>query len=126
MGIEPARIRFLKQGVKLTGLGTPTFGQAMDAVNQMYGMFDRYFPEDTLEAINTGDVSNQTLDSSNRLLTSTRDAPDAVHRSFTMAVDDSGALEHAVANGDFIHTDDNHVLYYRTEKDIKGEYRLVG
>ena len=123
--MSPVKIRYLKQGVKLAGLGTPTFNEALKAIDEIYDLFDRHFPEDMLEIISTGDSLNPTLDSSNRLVTPKRDAPNAVHRQFTNAVDDNGALEHAVKNGDFIHTDDNCVLYYRTEKDTKGEYRSV-
>ncbi|KAF8874343.1 hypothetical protein BD779DRAFT_1451004 [Infundibulicybe gibba] len=106
------QFKFLRQGVVITGLGSPTFEAAVEATFEIYEIFRREFPEGKLEewaATRYQDYS--ALPFSNRYVTPLRDAPNMEHIPFEASVDPQGHLESMVAHG-FVHGDDNIVEYY--------------
>ncbi|KAF8868435.1 hypothetical protein BD779DRAFT_1683918 [Infundibulicybe gibba] len=44
--VMPRKYRFLRQGVVITGLGSPTFEAAVDLTRDIYKVFQREFPRD--------------------------------------------------------------------------------
>ncbi|KAF8226556.1 hypothetical protein L208DRAFT_1406878, partial [Tricholoma matsutake] len=46
---NPSQACYLRQGVTLVGYGTPTFEDALDATQEIYGFFDRNVQEGSLE-----------------------------------------------------------------------------
>lgn len=122
------RYRFLRQGMTLTGLQTPTFTKAAEAIRDIHSHFDRQFQEDTLEGqANTEGYENvDQISMSNRYFTPAREAKDMQAMHFLPGVDPTGIL-HAMAQEDsncaYIHTEDNQVHYFTTHRDDAGGMR---
>jgi hypothetical protein len=109
----------------LTGLGTPTFEQAVDAAQEIYGLFDRSFEDGTLESWTTSTTQSRagrSLDASNRYVTSKKDAPCMIHIPFSPTIDPRGFLEQML-KGNYVHGDDNTVEYYQVCKNQDGTRR---
>ncbi|KAF8075764.1 hypothetical protein FPV67DRAFT_1407739 [Lyophyllum atratum] len=125
-----SKIKYLRQNITLSGLGTPTFRDAMRSTGEIFGLFDRQFNEGFLQPwVATMDPSGgeDLLEASNRYLTPKRDASAASAVEFDHEVDPKGTLQ-AMAGNDHFHTDDNVVLYYkrRTEDDGRYSYQKIG
>lgn len=126
------RYPMMRQGVTLTGLGTPTFEKAIEATREIYDLFDRVFEDGQLEpdtsvARNEDDSAPaiSTLDLSNRYLTPTRGAQAMVGIPVGRGVDPQGYLTPLIQEGSFIHGEDNEVRYYKCMVNEKGEKRQV-
>jgi hypothetical protein len=110
--IKPARYKFFRQGISITGAGTSTFNEAVKAAQEIYALFHRQFPDGKLNSWSAGTYAgHQALDISNRYLTPKRDAPGIKHVPFSEAVDPRGILED-MARAGYVHGDENNVLYY--------------
>ena len=117
--IPTQKYRYLKQGLTITGLGSPTFDDAIMSACEIYNQFHRQFADGKLEAWSTSTYSGyHALDMSNRYLTPRRDAPSMEHIPFARAVDPKGTLE-AMAKSGYIHGDENIVHYYTFSVDAK-------
>ncbi|KAF9456305.1 hypothetical protein BDZ94DRAFT_1241627, partial [Collybia nuda] len=126
----PGCYQFLKQGVTITGEGTPTFNDSIRAATEIYGFFDRCFPEGTMESWSCADeLSNErdAIHASNRYLTPKMEASRAKHQAFGKSVDPKGILESMTKEG-YIHTEDNVVQYSRrrVQPDGKFIYKDIG
>ena len=120
---SPARYKFLRQGVSITGMSSPTFEKAVGAVHEFYGKFDRHFPQGQLEDWSQATYKDHSaLDISNRYLTPKRDAPTAESIPFSKVVDPHGILEEMAKTG-YIHSEENEVHYYRCLTDGDGTKR---
>jgi len=102
-----SQIRYLRQSVTLTGLGTPTFEQAVDAAQEIYGLFDRSFEDGTLESWTTSTTQSRAC---------------MIHIPFSPAIDPRGFLEQML-KGNYVHGDDNTVEYYQVCKNQDGTRR---
>lgn len=121
-----AKYKFLRQSVTLSGLGTPTFENAMIAARDVHKRFDRHFAEGTLEPwteLDAGDQTSLSLDISNRYFTPRGEAHGLNHKEFLPGVDPRGILSD-LAKGDgitsYVHTEDNQVLYFTAYRDREG------
>lgn len=68
--------QYLKQGISLTGLGTPSFQKAIDNVYNLFAIFARNVPQGKLQLWSPQEHDGvKALDLSNRIFTSRRDDP---------------------------------------------------
>ena len=110
----------------LTGLQTPTFTKAAEAIRDIHSHFDWQFQEGTLEELAKDAQGPEEFDHIgmwNRYFTPTREANDMKSIAFLPGVDPVGTL-HGIAQEDtnctYIHTEDNQVHYYVTRRDYAG------
>ncbi|KAF8875565.1 hypothetical protein BD779DRAFT_1450017, partial [Infundibulicybe gibba] len=110
--VAARRYKFLRQSISVTGIGSPTFGAAVEATHCIFDMFQRQFEEGALHVWETpSDQSHPTLLMSNRYLTPRRDALHMEHIPFEAEVDPHGYLESMIKDG-YIHGEENNVEYY--------------
>jgi hypothetical protein len=102
----------LRQGVKLTGLDTETFGRAIDSIVLIHTIFSRQFKEGLWETWQPSAFGGgRAIDMSNRYFTSRRRDTQAASIPFHKDVDPEGILSE-IAGADLIHCEENRVLYY--------------
>jgi hypothetical protein len=122
--IPLARYKYLRQGITLTGFGSPIFEDAVKAAQEIYEIFQRQFSEGEVETWNnTVHAEHPGLDMSNRYFTPKRDARNMPHIPFSEAVDPRGILEDMTGTT-YVHGEDNEVQYYKyqTNADSNGRY----
>jgi hypothetical protein len=123
------RYKFLRQAVKLTGLGQESFSRAVAAGQEIYGLFDRHFLDGALESWSLsrlGDTEIECLDASNRYFTPSRDAPGVKSTPFHIGVDPQHILADMMTGSSghsFIHAEDNQVQYYKSLRQADGGRR---
>lgn len=128
--IPVPRFKYLRQGISLTGLGTATFTNALDAAHEIHQQFDRQFEEGVLErwSCSSADNASPCIDISNRYLTPAKEAGGTDETPFHKGVDPKGILQ-SMANGDgsisYMHTEDNQVRYFNMHRDTEGNRKLV-
>ncbi|KAF8870508.1 hypothetical protein BD779DRAFT_1455315 [Infundibulicybe gibba] len=116
--------KYLRQSISITGIGSPTFGAAVEATHLIFDMFQRQFQEGALAVWETpSHQSYPTLPMSNRYLTPRRDAPHMEHIPFEAEVDPHGYLESMIKDG-YIHGEENNVEYY-TQSTKEGKKIFV-
>ncbi|KAH9970052.1 hypothetical protein BGW80DRAFT_1173423, partial [Lactifluus volemus] len=124
--IPSHKYKFMRQGVTLVGLGTPTFTRALEAIENIYSHFDRHLQEGTLDKHSTtvrGDGVSDELSMWNRYFTPLREAKGTQAIPFLPGVDPSGILynmAHEDNNYRYIHSEDNQVQYFTSHRDDKG------
>ncbi|KAF8238543.1 hypothetical protein L208DRAFT_1387541, partial [Tricholoma matsutake] len=104
--------RKLRQGVTLVGHGTPTFEDALDAAQEIYGFFDRNVQEGSLESWALASTSKEQckgIKASNRYLTSKQDTPEMVSLPIPLSIDPHRILE-SLAKPNFVYGEDNELL----------------
>lgn len=107
----------MRQSVTIRGAGSQAFVDGKAALEQIHGMLDRCFEENSLEALGETD----TIELSNRYLTPKRDAQHAKHIGFDKRVDPNGVLEDMAREGDgYVHTEDSVVGYWERKTDSTG------
>jgi hypothetical protein len=111
----------------LTGLQTPTFVKAAEAIRDIHAHFDRQFQEGFLEEYAKDTQGPEDFDQIgmwNRYFTPAREAKDVKSIAFLPGVDPVGTL-HSMTQEDtnctYIHTEDNQVHYYVTCRDDAGD-----
>ena len=126
--ISAHRLRYLRQRVVLTGLGSATFTSALEAAGEVYGCFDRQFSEGILESWTCSEEKSfgfPCLDVSNRYLTPAKEAK-GQEVAFQKGVDPRGVLR-GMVNSDgtcsYVHTEDNQVQYFMTCRDKNGSIK---
>jgi hypothetical protein len=125
------RYKFLRQTVTLSGLGSPTFKNALMAANEIFGRFDRQFSEGILDSWDSSPVDDNEfpcLNLSNRYLTPANEAHGLEAIPFHKGVDPRGILQN-MAKGDgsttHVHTEDNQVQYFSMKRDAEGNIKSV-
>jgi hypothetical protein len=124
------RFKYLRQGISLTGLGSATFTNALDAAYEIHQQFNRQFEEGVLERWSCSSVNNTSpcIDISNRYLTPAKEAGGTEETPFHKGVDSKGILQN-MANGDgsisYVHTEDNQVRYFNMQRDTDGNRKSV-
>lgn len=114
-------MHYLRQGISLIGLETPTFENALSGAIEIYGMFDQSIQEASLERWAPSPAlaaQGRGLSALNRYLTSIRDAPNMEPQPIPPAVDPQGILEKLTKKG-FVYGEENEVHYYQVYKDKK-------
>jgi hypothetical protein len=110
----------LRQGVSLTGLGTPLFDAAVNGVADIFSAFARCIAIDKLAPCNLLDTYDTytSIDLCNRYFTPRKDAPTEEHVAFNSDIDPKGFLTLAAGNK-YIHAEQNIVKYYNyTSKHV--------
>ena len=107
------RIRFLRQGLQITGLSNPIFQTCMDNIRQIHARFAHCLPDGTLEEFVTSKfMHHDCIDTGNRYFTSRYEDPSSTAVPFSRAVDPHNFLS-TLSDGNLFHGADNKVLYYR-------------
>ncbi|KAF8234726.1 hypothetical protein L208DRAFT_1260445 [Tricholoma matsutake] len=110
---------YLKQAIGITGLGTPTFANALDAAQEIYGHFNQQFMEGILETWScSGDTEGPWIDVSNRYLTPIRDAQDVESIPFDKGINPYGILQD-MARGDGSCSSEHIILFKQTKTYIR-------
>jgi hypothetical protein len=116
----------MRQGVTLVGLGTATFNDALDGIDEIYGIFSRALLEGSL---GPGDCiacsGDPTLHVSNRLLTPKKDALNMNAIELENGVDPRGVLKAIINEGEYVYCDDNEVKYFESKTDESGKKKGV-
>jgi hypothetical protein len=121
--VPPGRFKYLRQAITLTGLGSPSFDDAVASAQEIYLLFQRQFPEGKLQNWSSSTFRDYpTLELSNRYFTPKKDALNMEHLPFHKTVDPHGILE-AMAREGYKHTEENAVSYYARRIDDKGLQR---
>ncbi|KAG6905026.1 hypothetical protein DXG01_005545 [Tephrocybe rancida] len=122
--INGAKAKFLKQHVRLDGLGTPEFTSAIGTIQGICKVFDRIFEEGELEQWKDGLSvdENKQLDMSSKLFTPASDARGAQHVPFDTSSDPSGVMDAFLQKG-YIRTEDNVVQFSEGKLGLEGKKR---
>jgi hypothetical protein len=124
--ISAHKYKFLRQGITLVGLGTPTFTKALEAIDHIHSQFDRHLQEGTLEtqtATIRGDGVSDEFSIWNRYLTPSREAKGTQAIPFLPGVDPTGILRDMAqenCNYTYVHTEGNQVHYFAALRDAQG------
>ncbi|KAF9456054.1 hypothetical protein BDZ94DRAFT_1353059 [Collybia nuda] len=120
----PSHYRFLKQGVIITGLDTPTFSDSIKSATKIYGLFDRNFAEGRMESWSCVDRMLNKYDSihaSNHYLMPKMEAAGTTHQPFKKLVGPKGILK-AMAKEGRVHTENNNVLDTKWKTQAEGKF----
>jgi len=111
----------MRQSVMLTGLSLSTFDEALDSVYAIQDMFRQHMINETMEDWAPSIFhEHSSIDVSNRYFTPHQNAMLDCQISFDPAVDPDNILSAAMADGKFVHVEDNQVEYYEACKDNRG------
>ncbi|KAF8336134.1 hypothetical protein F5887DRAFT_920926 [Amanita rubescens] len=116
------QIKYLRQGVSLTGLGTPLFDSSIKAITDIYALFCRSVPREKLQPCSFIDHYGKYtgIEMSNRYFSPRKDFPTSKTIPFNSDTDPKGILTRA-AGTTFIHTDHNVVTYYERSAASNGK-----
>ncbi|KAF8628203.1 hypothetical protein AX17_006016, partial [Amanita inopinata Kibby_2008] len=114
-----SHLPYLQQGLTIFGLGTPTFGKVIDAVSEIYGVFDRKIGDGKLHPLELSWNGQSILHVSNCLLALRREAPNMCSMPFANGINPCGILMAIVSDGEYVHGEDSIVQYFNsyTDKD---------
>ncbi|KAJ7040999.1 hypothetical protein C8F04DRAFT_1253502 [Mycena alexandri] len=120
-GLDVNRGINTSQGITLVGLGSPKFNDSVDRLSDLYALFARYFPPNSMSRWNANvDEGDTVLKASNRFFTAVEDDPTAEHIRFAKGVDPLNKLERFVSDS-LVHTEANVVKYHKHNKTKEGE-----
>jgi len=119
-------VKYLRQGVSLTGLGTPLFDSSIQAIMDIYALFCRSVPRDKLQPCSFTDHYGQYtgIEMANRFFSPRKDFPTSKSIPFSTDIDPKGILAR-VAGTSFIHMEQNVVAYYECSVAPNGNTRCV-
>ncbi|KAF8228455.1 hypothetical protein L208DRAFT_1291452 [Tricholoma matsutake] len=126
MSRQPGKYHYLHQSITVSGLDTPFFGEAVMAVNEIYGMFDRAFSHMALGSWNLTDCHGPSIEASNHYFTPVRQGLALASLPFQENVDPCGILAKMEASpgARCVPTEDNEVKYCRAFREPDGRYRF--
>lgn len=115
----------MRQGVILVGLSSPMFEQALEAVEEIYDVFNRAIAEGQLEENDLiSRVEEHALHASNRIFTPKKEASDGTRKlQIPQEIDPRGILKAIADEGGYVYTEDNVVEYYVRKADETGKMR---
>lgn len=111
--------------VTLTGLGTETFENSLDAIAKILTVLGRQFPEGKLIAWQPPACSmsaGHNLVLTNRYFTKQSEAANMTSTLFPSNVDPKQILSR-MTGSQLIHTEENQVKYYTRYGDLGGPYK---
>ncbi|KAJ7695921.1 hypothetical protein B0H17DRAFT_865701, partial [Mycena rosella] len=101
------------QQVTITGLGGELFDKGLRNLQEINGMFDRYFLQDAMTKWTNAELDGHlVMNAGNRFFTSLDNEPGARHVSFGAGVDPLGVLQTVVGNR-MVHAAENVVSYFK-------------
>ena len=118
-------VRFVKQGVTITGLGLDDFQTQLDMIPDVVSLFTRAINEDKIQP-NTiiGELQElPTLQATNRYFTPKKDASEAEELNFHKDVDPFGNLSRLLGPNR-VHIEENVVSYYERVGGGNAKYEL--
>ncbi|KAG6904932.1 hypothetical protein DXG01_006135 [Tephrocybe rancida] len=119
-----SKIKFLKQSIKLVGLGAKFFDDGIEAISIIHDKFDRLFREGQLMEWLPYEGDEPRINAANRLFTPADDVlPGEKHVPFEPAIDPAGILGNLAKKG-FVRTEDNVVEYMEQKSAANGEHQL--
>ena len=112
---------FMWQSVMLTGLSLSMFNKALDLVHAIQDMFQQHMMNRTMEDWAPSVFQeHSSIDVSNWYFTPHQNAMLDHQISFDPVVDPNNILSAAMADGKFVHVEDNQVEYYKACRDNHG------
>jgi hypothetical protein len=117
-------VRFIRQGLSITGLSTPSFKTATENYSKLYALFSRHIEQNTLQqSMVISDFQGHTsVDVSNRYFTPRREGIQENEISFSVEIDPSEVLTKITGTG-FYHGEDNFVGYFERITGQDGDSR---
>ncbi|TRM55917.1 hypothetical protein BD626DRAFT_541730 [Schizophyllum amplum] len=112
------KARYIRQSIKLTGLDSPHFANALQDVKAVRDVFVRSVTGNVQAADNLSEEDEGSIDISNRYFSSGRDVDQTQAIPFSTNVDPCGYLA-ALSSPAFVHTSDNEVAYVMYVQDPK-------
>ena len=107
---------FIRQSLKITGLGTPGFESSIENIQRLGQIIARQVPEGTMEQFTPCFVmGHSALDVGTRYFTSRKDDPIGPAAPFDCTIDPKGILA-SMADDRYFHGIDNIVEYYAASK----------
>ena len=82
----------------VTGLGSPTFGIAVESLTKIHAFYSRFVPENKLQANGVVDSYKEftSIELSNRYFSARKEVPNEPHIPFTKELDPKGVLAKAM------------------------------
>ncbi|KAF8891008.1 hypothetical protein BD779DRAFT_1384285, partial [Infundibulicybe gibba] len=119
-------LRYLRQGVSITGLGTTSFANAIESLKKIYVIFSRSIGSTKLQSGTPTSMFGDypTIDTSNRYFTVKKPGHREQEHAFGVDIDPSGALSGLLGAG-YYHGEDNIVRYYERTTDNQGDPRYL-
>ena len=109
-----SHVKYLRQGVTITGLNTATFQRVSENINAIHHFFARFIGKDSLQPLTVVSHFEEylSIETSNRYFTPRRAGTiGATEIPFSPHVDPHGYLARG-AGSKFFHSEDNEVRYY--------------
>jgi hypothetical protein len=119
-------IRFIRQGLSITGLSTPSFKVATENIAKLYALFSRNIPQNKLQpsSIVTNFEEHASMDIFNRYFTPRKEGAQDTEMRFNNDVDPKGILA-KLSGTSFYHGEDNVVRYFERMIEHNGDNREV-
>ncbi|KDR79834.1 hypothetical protein GALMADRAFT_62586, partial [Galerina marginata CBS 339.88] len=120
------QMKYVRQSVTLTGLGSPAFDAVSVNVAEVHTLFGRIVGADRLQecSIYTTFEGGAAVEMSNRYFTPSKEAESGAARILSEEIDPLGILTQA-AGTEYIHTEDNEVCYYERQGKNEDNYKFV-
>lgn len=114
-------IKYLKQGVGITGYGNRTFETLVTDIAKIHTFFKRAVGPQLLDDLGISDADGYSaIDASNRYFSPRTELTSEADKCLiTDDMDPKGSLRKA-AGTSYIHTEDNKVLYFEKCDDVGG------
>ena len=104
------RVKFLRQSVRISGINTASFNQAIQSIKDIIAIYSRTVSKIQPPSFVSDDEHGAYLDVSNRYFSSTRDTRGGLAIPFAKEVDPSGTLGSLVGSK-YYHGEENSVMY---------------
>lgn len=114
------KVRYIRQAVRLTGLGNATFTKAVENIVEIYGVMAKHITLSPWQ--NNVYEGYDTIDANARYFSLRKYIPNERGQTFGNGVDPNGVLA-SLRDQYVIHGYDNKVEYLKEEKDDHGNTR---
>jgi len=105
--------------VELTGFNSDHFKASISTIQHLFQIFSRQVPEGAIEPLKFGQFGQYSVvEFLTHYFTSCRDDPHGEALPFDQTTDPKGILAN-MSNSKYFHGDDNKVLYYALQDNIK-------
>jgi hypothetical protein len=107
-------LKYMRQSVAITGLGSEIFQKNLEVIKTIQAIFSREFQENALvDWTSTIFQKTESIDIANRYFVPRQDASPSSSVELHPSIDPTGRLR-SLASRDFVHTEDNEVQYYES------------